>query len=280
MLIAIAESRRRCLGSKDQDRPSAQLRAGSEDRSSGLQREHTSQKAVPSSPIPRSRDGNRVPKYSFLASLYLDGRRNPERRIIVYTNPADSDFTHPDGKVSFRHRWVQSKDGTMTEHAWVFKEKAIETVFDRLMIASSQARSEGHGEDEIIQAMQSSGLGREEDFGVEKGQVGQIIVEIRRVVLGAKKFDRNYRSKHQEGQDDDIDMDRIKADITHATGFAYKSTIAPSPLRIVEYEDYKKGEGLWASFQFFYRSGGTYAILYPRLHFILDHGSAYCLPLY
>lgn len=63
-----------------------------------------------------------VPPYALLTSLYLDGRRLPERKVVVYLDPDDEDFSDPNGKVSFKHRWVQADDGTMTEHAWVFKE--------------------------------------------------------------------------------------------------------------------------------------------------------------
>ena len=62
------------------------------------------------------------PPYSFVASLYIDGRQNPERRKIVYLDQDQSDFPHPHGKISFESRRVQSGDGTMTEHIWVFKE--------------------------------------------------------------------------------------------------------------------------------------------------------------
>ena len=179
----------------------------------------------------------------------------------MYLDPADKDFNAPDGKVHFRHRWVQSKNGSLTEQAWVFKEKAIEGVFDRLMISGDQFHSEGYDEDAIVQAMQSAGLAKEGDFGNEKNKVGQIVVEIRRIVLGQKTYDNNYRSKHQEGRDEeDINMDGTKSEITHATGFSPVKTIAPAPLRVVDYYDYKLGEGNWATFQFFYRSAG----MYPR----------------
>lgn len=163
--------------------------------------------------------------------------------------------------MSFKHRWVQATDGSMTEHAWVFKEKAIETVFDRLMINSSQARSEGRDENNIIEAMRSSGFGIEEEFKMKQGGVGQIIVDIFRVILGEKSYDNHYRSKHQEGQDEDINMDDTKADVTHATGLSYRSTIAPSPLRVVDYSVYKPEEGPWATFQFFYRSAGMFGMM-------------------
>jgi len=221
--------------------------------------EHSKEILALSSPPRRQKKYSKVPEYAFIASLFLDGRNTPERKVIVYLDPADKDFARPDGKVSFKHRWVQSRDGTMTEHAWVFKEKEIESSFDRLMIATSQARNDGHDEDAIIEAMQSSGLGSEDSFGAERSKVGQIVVELTRVILGEKKYDKHYRSKHQEGKDDDIDMAGVNSDVTHATGFAYRSTIAPSPLRVVDYWKYNPEEGIWATFQLFYRSAGTFS---------------------
>jgi len=54
--------------------------------------------------------------------MFLDNRTVSERKVIVYTDPEDEDFARPNGKVLFKHRWVQASDGTMTEHGWVFKE--------------------------------------------------------------------------------------------------------------------------------------------------------------
>jgi len=125
------------------------------------------------------------------------------------------------------------------------------------MIATTQAREEGRDEDTIIEAMQSSGIGSEDDVGAEHSTVGQIVVELRRVILGDLKYDNNYRSKHQAGDGDNIDMAGMKADVTHATGFASRNTIATSPVQVVDYWKYKPEEGIWATFQFFYRSAGT-----------------------
>lgn len=106
----------------------------------------------------------------------------------------------------------------MTEHAWQFKEKAIETVFDRLMIAGSQANAEAQDDDALIKAMESSGFdaqGKTE----KKSKVGQIVVELQRIRLGKKRTEANYRSHHQEGKDEDIDMEGVGRDITHETGY-------------------------------------------------------------
>lgn len=194
------------------------LKAGSEDRSTDRDHEKTSKNTL-SSPVRPSTtpQSHTPPDFAFLAILYLDGRRLPERKIIVYTDPADKDFNFPSGKVAFKHRWVQSANGKMTEHAWVFKEKAIDTVFDKLMIAGSQANIEDQDDDALIKAMESSRLDAQ-GMTEKESKVGQIVVELKRVVLGNKRKEANYRSHHQEGQDEDIDMEGFWRDITHATG--------------------------------------------------------------
>ncbi|KAL6718866.1 hypothetical protein ACLMJK_003100 [Lecanora helva] len=202
-------------------------------------------------PAKTEADLSSPPEYSLLASLYIDGRSTPERRVIVYLDPSDCDFNR---KVLIKHRWVKTKDGTLEEHAWVFKEKAIETVFDKLMISCNQARSEGRDEDAIIEAMQSAQLEDSELFGDEGKQVGQIIVEFRRVVLGKKHYDNDYHTKFHEDQSESVNLDGAKQEITHATGFSATSTGPTMPVKVMNFSDYKPDEGTWATFQFFYRS--------------------------
>ena len=105
----------------------------------------------------------------------------------------------------------------MTEHAWVFKEKTLETVFDKLMIAETQAKREDPNEDALIKAMES--LGSYDQEKMEKAsKVGQIVVELQRIVLGDKRLEANYRPHHREGQDEDVDMEGAPRDICHTTG--------------------------------------------------------------
>lgn len=240
----------------------------SEDRSTSQQQLNKHRKGALSlsSPIRPSRDYNQVPDYAFLASLFIDGRTIPEHRLMVYLDESDRDFAHPWGKVSFKHRRVQERDGTTSEHAWVFKEKAIETRFDRLILSANPNNDEEVSEENtIVKAMEHSGVGSEDHPSAGKHKVGQIVVELRRVIVGVKRLDRNYRPKHQAGRDDDIEMAEVEPDITHATGFAYKSTLASSSLRVVDYDDYKPNEGVWATFQFFYRSAGKQPDLWETL---------------
>ena len=116
-------------GNVSTKKQSRHRRACSAARSTDQDRGEMGSSNTLSSPVrptrkPQSDSG---PDFAFLAVLYLDGRSKAERKIIVYTDPADKDFNSPDGKVAFKHRWVQSANGKMIEHAWVFKEKAIET---------------------------------------------------------------------------------------------------------------------------------------------------------
>lgn len=160
--------------------------------------------------------------FHLLASLFLDGRRKPERKLIVYLDPADDDFAQPDGKVTFKSRWVQGKDESFKEHSWVFKDVGIETVFDRMLIGGGtncvKIREE-HDEDAMVDAMRTTGLGVEKNIEEDKNNIGQILVLIERVVLGRKWRDHHYRPKHQEGEDaEDVDMAGVKNEITHTTG--------------------------------------------------------------
>ena len=181
---------------------------------------HETKSTVPLSSPGRSSiipHGHSTPDFAFLASLYLDGRRLPERKVIVYINPADKDFNPPDGKVALKHRWVQSPDGNMTEYAWVFKEQAFETVFDKLMIAGSEAKAEDQDDAALIKALEISGIDTQGNKEKES-KVGQIVVELRRIVLGEKRIEPDFRSDHREGQEEDIDMAGAPWAITHATG--------------------------------------------------------------
>lgn len=99
----------------------------------------------------------------------------------------------------------------------MFKEKTLETVFDKLMIAETQAKREDLDENVLIKAMESSGFNDQEK--TEKAsKVGQIVVELQRIVLGNKRLETNYRPHHREGQDEDVDMEGAPREICHTTG--------------------------------------------------------------
>ena len=179
----------------------------------------------------------------------------PERKAIIFTDPDDSDFERPDGKVLLRHRMVHFKDGRIIEYGWAFKEKAIELVFDKLNLGDQQKVSD---EAALVNALLSSQLSAA-DEDLDKNRVGQILVEIRRVKVGPSYIDRKYKTRFKEGQDDDVDTNELQGDITHRTGFVRKGTLSRYEVenpRIVQYRSWKPGEGVYASFLFFYRSRG------------------------
>lgn len=95
-------------------------------------------------------------------------------------------------------------------------QRAIESVFDRLVLKGDQASEGVLDEDAITNAMQSAGLDSERTGAVNR-KVGQIVVEIERIRLGTKRLEGNYRPKHREGRNDDVDMDR--QEFIHATGY-------------------------------------------------------------
>ncbi len=59
----------------------------------------------------------------------------------------------------------------------------------------------------------------QDDKKTEKGDAGKIVVTVQRVKLGEKWNDSNYRTKHKEGEDTDVDMDGAPTDVTHTAGW-------------------------------------------------------------
>lgn len=177
-----------------------------------------------SSPIkpPRGASYSSPPPFHLLASLFLDGRQKPERRIVVYLDPDDEDFSQPDGKVKFKSRWVQGHDGNLEEHSWVFRDIGIESAFDKLFIGGIQDQSGDlvlPDEESMIALMDSAKIG--DGGGLESHErpnVGQISVTLQRVVLGKKWIQDNYRPKHKGNEMQDVDMGGIKQEITHTAG--------------------------------------------------------------
>lgn len=141
----------------------------------------------------------------------------------MYLDPDDVDYNRPDGKVQMKTRWVEGRDGRLKEHAWVFKDVGIETVFDKMLISGDRQVVSGNvnkrDEDAIIAAMESTGLEPDGDIKrEEKSQVGQIVVEIQRVKLGEKWNDKDFRAKFKEDDVKDVDMEGANSDITHTAG--------------------------------------------------------------
>ncbi|KAL8672979.1 MAG: hypothetical protein Q9168_002573 [Polycauliona sp. 1 TL-2023] len=194
------------------------------------------------------------PPYSFVATLYLDGRRKAERKVVVYLDPTDDDFKPPSGLVTFKCRTVLGHDGSLMENAWVFRDIGIETMFDKIGLRET-ATEAVEAEDVLVDAMKTSKLGDDGHAvaGEENERIGQIVVELERVKLGKKYYEKNYLPKHTEGDVEDVDMSE-RSDMAHKTGFEYLKRLDQQSTRCVEYSSLVKGEKPWATFQFFYRS--------------------------
>lgn len=152
-----------------------------------------------------------APDFHFIASLYLDGRSKPECRAILYTNPDEPEFRHPDGHAFLKTRWVQGRDGLLREHSWYFSNVGVETLFDQLVldkgIGTPRHRLRPSEQDELVSALDAVGLDPECDKTKEENlRVGQIVVEVRRVVLGTRWESRHFKPKHREGDEEDVVM--------------------------------------------------------------------------
>ncbi|MCJ1383919.1 hypothetical protein MMC17_007033 [Xylographa soralifera] len=199
------------------------------------------------------------PPFHLLASLYLDGRKRPDRRVFVHLDPEDDIFNYPSGEVEIKTRWVQDKDGNIKEQSWVFQDIGIETLFDKMLIAedkNAMPRAQ-RNQAALVNAFDNIYLNGDSDFvKEEKSKVGQILVTIDRVTLGKRWQDTNYQAKLKEQDMEDVDMMDAGKEITHTTGFAHKKTIMVKSegVPVVYYYKFKTDEDHFATFQFFYRS--------------------------
>ncbi|KAL8916894.1 MAG: hypothetical protein Q9172_006058 [Xanthocarpia lactea] len=168
--------------------------------------------------------------FALLATLHLDGRGKPERRIVVYLDPNDEDFNRPDGLVKFKCRCVQGRDGVLREHAWVFKDIGIETKFNQIALREND-KNALEPLDLLVDALNSSELSDEHARTTdESGKIGQIVVVLERVVLGKKYKDYQFRPKHIEGDRDDVDMGEQLQKFNFA-GYPQDPQKRPSPER-------------------------------------------------
>lgn len=159
--------------------------------------------------------------FHLLASLYLDGREEPERRVIVYLDPEHEDFAFPEGKVKFKRRCVQGKDGTIKELCWIFRDLGMENVLDRMCIGepNETGQSAEETENSMVDLMGSADLGAEKNIQKEElSNLGQIRVVLQRVGVGKRLDNKFFVPNHREDENEDIDMDEISKDITHTTG--------------------------------------------------------------
>ena len=142
------------------------------------------------------------------------------------------------------------------------------------MVLRANDNSLEKDEDDLVDAFNRTGVCLEEDLKREESKkIGQIEVTIMRITIGRKSIDGKYRPKHQEGEDDDIDMERINPELSHTTASVHQepglpfnplticsfSQIGPLTSRripVVNYTAYKDDENPFAIFKFFYRSQG------------------------
>ncbi|KAL8740196.1 MAG: hypothetical protein Q9190_007072 [Brigantiaea leucoxantha] len=179
------------------------------------------------SPLHQRKGYSRKPPFDFLASLYIDGRPEPERRIIVYLDPDSKDFHRPDGLVRFRCRCVKAVDGSLKEKSWVFKKVGIEAMFDKINLRrNGHADAEKEDEDILVDALRVSDLSNEQIRQPDARGVGQILVELHRVTLGRMYRENGYRARHHEGLKEDVDMNGLSNQVTHTTG----SVVVPTEL--------------------------------------------------
>lgn len=191
-------------------------------------------------------------QYHLLASLYLDGRKTPERRCIVYLDRKHPDFPK-NGRITMAHRWVQSPDGSIMQHAWVFKEVGIETLLDKLLLGNNGESGDNivkRDEEELLNALAATGLEDKE----ESKAAGQIQITLQKVTVGLPYDEWNYHTTHRAGQREDIDMADMDG-LTHTTGIRQdrRQFGAGDPVRVVNYTEIDRGKAL-ATFKFFYRS--------------------------
>lgn len=147
----------------------------------------------PSSPKKRSK---KPLQWDILASVYIDGRATPERRAIVYVDPAHRDFRN-DGKVTISHRLVQDVDGDITSRGWVFGEIGIETLLDKLMIEGEAVDEEAicqAEEEDLLKALNGNSL----DENEEAKQVGQITVVLERIMVGFRDQEFHFKAIYRE----------------------------------------------------------------------------------
>lgn len=145
------------------------------------------------------------------------------------------------------------------------------------MVLMANDNSPKKDEDELVNAFNRDGMRLDEDLKREEDKIiGQIEVTIRRITIGKKKMDRNYRPKHQQGEDEDVDIERIDSEVSHTTAsvpqepglhfnaltncrFSQIGALNSTRIPVISYMPYKNNEVPFAVFKFFYRSQGKLA---------------------
>jgi len=162
----------------------------------------------PGSPAPKA-------KWHLLASLYLDGRKVPERQTMICLDRNHEEFKRDtDGEITMRSRWVKNRDGTISSMAWVFADVGVETMLDKLLISAADAAANTNDEDDIASALETVGLDQREEEQA-KPQMGQIVVKFERVTVNQSYEDAEYKGGRYDDEFDDVGSNKLEKDVTH-----------------------------------------------------------------
>ncbi|KAK3064365.1 hypothetical protein LTS18_007795 [Coniosporium uncinatum] len=162
----------------------------------------------PAAPAPKA-------KWHLLASLYLDGRKVPERQTMIYLDRSHEEFKlDTDGEITMRSRWVKNRDGTISSMAWVFADVGVETMLDKLFISAADAAANTNDEDDIASALETAALDQREEEQA-KPQMGQIVVVFERVTVTQTFEDEEYTGGRYDDEFDDASGKKLDKDVTH-----------------------------------------------------------------
>ncbi|KAG8525870.1 uncharacterized protein KY384_000630 [Bacidia gigantensis] len=190
-----------------------------------------------------------------LATLYLDNRKVPAKRSVVYL-----DEGHPDAnegcKVCIKSRWIKTASGAFKEHSWVFKERSVDALLGivDLDLNEDTLRNESD-EDVLTKALEAAAsLDTHLETSKASGKVGQIVVEFSRVTLGSSYVDTLHRSHYDYNGAGEVDPSRDNRDIVHTAGLVTNNIESRHLSRVVDVHPYARDDGPFATFQFFYRT--------------------------
>ncbi|KAI9737773.1 MAG: hypothetical protein M1834_009141 [Cirrosporium novae-zelandiae] len=193
--------------------------------------------------------------FHFLAMIYLDGRSIPERRYVIYLDPEDEDFRL---QTTLRGRLTCNPDGKIVEYSWHFQDVGVETVFDKLIISGEPKSSNFiiQEEEKLLSAMKKVVMGATNPHAEEGNpQPGQIVIKLRRVILGEKGADPDFKGAHEMGKNEDVNMKNAGDNVSHTTGFKENGAVYRNHnIRTVKHYPFDPNEEFYAIFQFFYRS--------------------------
>ncbi|KAK5009114.1 hypothetical protein LTR28_002628 [Elasticomyces elasticus] len=184
------------------------------------------------------------------ATLYLDGRKQPEKCMVVDLDPNHNDHK---SRVVFTHRRQEGADGTLRKCTWYFRDVGVETLLDKLLINQDDDESQPFvrrdGEDalETTRARLEDGLENKE----EVVKLGQIEIVCERVTFGHKHLDTNFEAAHSEGKID-IDIDEASR-VSHTAGIG-NGRPGSRKVKVATCHPYDPKETPYATFRFYYRS--------------------------